>query len=143
MRKVSAATVATIALIFAGSTVANAGGGGDDGKDNVRSTVTINYDGGASDPYNQGTFSGRVRASKGSDRAEEKCVRKRNVLIKMEGSGDTIESTTTDNDGRYSVSTAFDEYVEDGEYYAKVLEKRKVAAEILCRGDRSDSVTVP
>jgi len=148
MKKLTVLVIALVGMLTLGGVAANAGNGGNNRNEvkRVNSTVTLIYNQGpgAAGPYEEATFSGKVRAERGKGRtAKRKCMKRRTVVIKRRGAGPISFATVrTDKRGRYSVP-ADDAYTEPGQYRAKALKKRKIRANIKCEPAKSNEVTVP
>ena len=148
MSVVAIATLAVGGVAVADHTIDD----NDKNKAKYDSEVTLNYNSGPYDPYDpyyeEAVFKGRVKATPANkaarkhDNGDEKCEKKRTVIIKNldKPRGERVFTTTfTNREGKYRADASD---AEPGTYRAKVTKKRKVRAEIKCFGANSNTVEV-
>jgi hypothetical protein len=115
---------------------------------NVTSTISLSFKDAGNptyNPYDRDRFEGKVNAKK------RFCRKKRSVSVKNTGTGQVVETTTTDQDGEYSVdatpgATTGPYNPSAGTYRAKVKTKKRVKPNgnvLRCRRASSKLVTVP
>jgi hypothetical protein len=128
MKKSFALAIALIACLVVGSVTVAVG---NPQTKKVKTTLTLNYTQSGTAPYNQSVFSGQVKAKKGC---------KKNREISIPGVG----ATTSDNSGKYSISTS--SAVAPGTYQATAAKKKRKkgnGTKIICKKGVSNTVTVP
>ena len=125
MKKRFAIVIALVACLALGMVSVSIGKPGQ----KVTTNVTLDYNETGNPPYNQATFSGKVKAKKGC---------KKNRKIKLPGVG----NTKSNQQGRYSIS--LNNPASPGTYQATAKKKKikKNGKKIVCKKGKSNKLTV-
>jgi hypothetical protein len=128
-----AVVVALVALLAVGSVTAVAG---KKKVIKVKTTVSISFNPGSGDYYEQASFNGRVKAKK-----RGVCKKKRKVKIVNKDDGDVVGKAVSKNNGNYKTGVD-NSFVPGDRYYAKVkravIEKKK--KKIVCKKAKSNAI---
>jgi hypothetical protein len=101
----------------------------------VNTTVTLTYTLTGTAPYNQSVFSGKVKAKKG-------CKKKREITVRNTGTQAVVGTTTSANNGSYSISLP--NAAPAGTYQAEAAKKKRKkgnGTKIICKKGVSNTVT--
>ena len=104
---------------------------------NVKAKLTLSFSTTGTPPYNQSTFSGRVKVSTGHGKVSPKKTCKKGRKVKINGVG----SGKTNKKGKYAFTVSDPK---PGTYQAKVKKKVKTihGDKIVCKKAKSNKVTV-